>query len=313
MIETGYKPEFSLGALYQGENAAAAQNMQTQEIIQQALANIQKQASFPIEMENKQANTGYMQAMAEKMRRETNDPLKNAQAGSMNLEQFNPLLAGVLANKDDNEFNILLQDPNTPEAVKRVVGQLPIPLRRQFLESYHKNMPINKQVAGIQNTNTKANATLGAAELGYHGKIDAAAIAANAKTQAAAMAKEASAAGQNLDPKKIYGSILMKQFINGEIDQDTLANSMLLWNTAGIQAKPDPSGVSVTVDSQGKTKLTPKPTAKQPTVQDVKKPPVTPQEAAPEHTLADIRKLYPGKSDDELKAAYKKKFNKELK
>lgn len=43
MIETGYKPEFGLGALYQGMNAGTSENLQNQAVMQGALQNLMKQ------------------------------------------------------------------------------------------------------------------------------------------------------------------------------------------------------------------------------------------------------------------------------
>lgn len=47
-IETGYKPEFALGALYQGQNAADAQSQNDQELIKQFLANQHALVNNPI-------------------------------------------------------------------------------------------------------------------------------------------------------------------------------------------------------------------------------------------------------------------------
>lgn len=53
-IETGYKPEFGLGALYQGFNAANADQSAQEEIIKQFLANQQSQQMNPLEIQAKQ-------------------------------------------------------------------------------------------------------------------------------------------------------------------------------------------------------------------------------------------------------------------
>ena len=50
MIETGYKPEFGLGAVYQGFNAANADNSAELEIIKQFLANQREQAMQPLDI-----------------------------------------------------------------------------------------------------------------------------------------------------------------------------------------------------------------------------------------------------------------------
>jgi hypothetical protein len=48
-IETGYKPEFGLGALYQGFNAANADELSQQEIVKQFLANQHAQVQNPLD------------------------------------------------------------------------------------------------------------------------------------------------------------------------------------------------------------------------------------------------------------------------
>jgi hypothetical protein len=52
-IDTGYKPEFSLGALYQGQNAANADASTEEELIRQFLANQREQQVQPIDIAQK--------------------------------------------------------------------------------------------------------------------------------------------------------------------------------------------------------------------------------------------------------------------
>ena len=54
MIETGYKPEFGLGAVYQGFNAANADNSAELEIIKQFLANQREQQMQPLDIKKAQ-------------------------------------------------------------------------------------------------------------------------------------------------------------------------------------------------------------------------------------------------------------------
>lgn len=53
-IETGYKPEFALGALYQGMNAANANNSAQEEIVKQFLANQREQTMQPLDTQVRQ-------------------------------------------------------------------------------------------------------------------------------------------------------------------------------------------------------------------------------------------------------------------
>jgi len=53
MIETGYKPEFGLGALYQGFNAANADQSAQEELMKQFLANQREQSMQPLDIEHR--------------------------------------------------------------------------------------------------------------------------------------------------------------------------------------------------------------------------------------------------------------------
>ena len=46
MIETGYKPEGSLGAWYQGQNAAYAEDAQRQDALQSYISNLKKEQEY---------------------------------------------------------------------------------------------------------------------------------------------------------------------------------------------------------------------------------------------------------------------------
>lgn len=56
MIETGYKPEFGLGAVYQGFNAGNADMSAQEELIKQFLANQREQQMQPIDVQQQQQN-----------------------------------------------------------------------------------------------------------------------------------------------------------------------------------------------------------------------------------------------------------------
>lgn len=56
MIETGYKPEFGLGAVYQGFNAGNADMSAQEELIKQFLANQRERQMQPIDVQQQQQN-----------------------------------------------------------------------------------------------------------------------------------------------------------------------------------------------------------------------------------------------------------------
>ena len=53
-ISTGYKPEFTLGGLYQGYNAANAEEIDKQEMIKAYLANQREQQMQPLDVNVRQ-------------------------------------------------------------------------------------------------------------------------------------------------------------------------------------------------------------------------------------------------------------------
>jgi hypothetical protein len=56
-IDTGYKPEFALGALYQGQNAANANMSAEEELIKQFLANQREQQMQPLDVNIRQTES----------------------------------------------------------------------------------------------------------------------------------------------------------------------------------------------------------------------------------------------------------------
>lgn len=90
-IETGYKPEFALGALYQGMNAANANNMAEEEILQKFLANQREQSIQPLDI--KQAELRNQASVFDNMVKE----LSGAQAQQQNNK---PMLQNFALGKD---------------------------------------------------------------------------------------------------------------------------------------------------------------------------------------------------------------------
>ena len=83
MIETGYKPEFGLGAVYQGFNAANAEQGAELELIKQFLANQREQSMQPMDVNIKQTESDYatMKRAADYM-----DAAKRGYIGQMNSQ-----------------------------------------------------------------------------------------------------------------------------------------------------------------------------------------------------------------------------------
>ena len=83
MIETGYKPEFGLGAVYQGFNAANTEQGAELELIKQFLANQREQSMQPMDVNIKQTESDYatMKRAADYM-----DAAKRGYIGQMNSQ-----------------------------------------------------------------------------------------------------------------------------------------------------------------------------------------------------------------------------------
>ena len=108
MIETGYKPEFGLGAVYQGFNAANADNSAELEIIKQFLANQREQQMQPLDVKKAQlTNDGMV----------FDNMVKNLQGAQANIQNTPKQLqlfaqdkeAGYNKNIRQDEVDSLLQ------------------------------------------------------------------------------------------------------------------------------------------------------------------------------------------------------------
>lgn len=139
-IETGYKPEFGLGALYQGFNAANADQMSEQDILKAFLANQREQQQQPLDMLIKQWDAAHSQD-------KLNSPdYRNATLqgyiGQMNSQSAAGNLAQqTLANKilsENQELsnkarqgNLLEQFQNEQMNPTQQQGQIGFPIQQQ--------------------------------------------------------------------------------------------------------------------------------------------------------------------------------------
>lgn len=127
--------------------------------------------------------------------------------------------------------------------------------------------------------------------------------------------------GHLADPWKIYGAAgALRILAEASGDTEAAARLALIEENAGakVQAmkdqgqKPDPV---VTKTPEGRTTIEQRPASQRgtpyPGVGEAPKPQV-PVAQAPPSTLADLKKMYPNKTDAELKDAYKRKYNKDI-
>ena len=93
-IETGYKPEFALGALYAGQNAANAQDFNNEELSKLFLANQREQQMQPLDIQKAQWDAA--SAMDKYNNPEYRDAMIRGAIGTANTQEVNGNTAKVL-------------------------------------------------------------------------------------------------------------------------------------------------------------------------------------------------------------------------
>lgn len=117
-INTGYRPEFGLGALYQGFNAGNADQMAQEELIKQFLANQRSQQMNPIDVSQAQQN---LDSTAYKTRPEYQDAMTNTQVGqSRSSLAAGDLAQGLLPFKQKAEQGALVNSANTQDKLNQL-------------------------------------------------------------------------------------------------------------------------------------------------------------------------------------------------
>lgn len=101
MIETGYKPEFGLGAVYQGFNAANADMSAEEELVKQFLANQREQQMQPLDM--KKANLTNEGMVFDNMK-------KNLEGNQALVQNTVPMLRKFRENKEAEYNKNIRQD-----------------------------------------------------------------------------------------------------------------------------------------------------------------------------------------------------------
>lgn len=129
-IDTGYKPEFSLGALYQGMNAANADMSAQEELIRQFLANQRETAMHPLDVGIKQfeankANVQNTPEMLAKFGKSTeagyNKAIREDELQSL-THNFKVKQAPVDAQRDLDYSEIDSEIANIQDTLRRGVG-----------------------------------------------------------------------------------------------------------------------------------------------------------------------------------------------
>lgn len=129
-IETGYKPEFALGGLYAGMNAANAQSNNELELIRQFLANERAKQEIPLDMQQKSLQN---QGMGFDM--------SGKQLGAMQAQaQMDPAMIQRFAQSKDAGSEQAIRKNRTEGLLQPFVEQqLPIEQQRKTRELQMQN------------------------------------------------------------------------------------------------------------------------------------------------------------------------------
>jgi hypothetical protein len=135
-ITTGYTPEFALGALYQGFNAANADSLGEEELLKAFLANQREQQSQPLDQTIKTWEAAHAQ-----------DKLSNPEYRQKMLEgyigQMNSQIAAGKKAMETNDSDI--EATNQENKNKQIYGNLLERFRNEQMSPYQEPTPILRQ------------------------------------------------------------------------------------------------------------------------------------------------------------------------
>ena len=308
MIETGYRPEFALGALYQGLNAANADQESQQDILKKFLANQREQALMPTDVE--QAKQNLLASMYK------SDP--RYQKGMTDMIEGQGL-SNLVAGQNASVLQPFTQEARKAELVQegsknRLFGNM-----YQGLEQQHNKelQPDQREAAGqgaffLADSLAQVDPKFMQQKALLEQRGDQAMDLLD--TKLAANEKLAALKGQAVKGSKTaqeaYVKYLDGLLASGQISSDTYAKEIAEFQNALNSAKIQP-GPELNLNNPQLGKVfQPKPQQPQVT------PPVVGQPAQPDKTpmtMEKLRGLYPGIPDDKLRKAYKDKFGEELK
>lgn len=244
-IETGYKPEFALGALYQGQNAANAQAQNDEELIRKFLANQHSIQNDPIIEAKNREELDPLRYQSTLARFKMNDPSYipaqiSGQIGQMQTQEAAGKTASALqpfkqaadqaqleTDKNKQEVLYTMQDIDKQLAAGGSIdenGQVNTftPMQRMFMQN--KRAELTEQLkstpefaAKKELSDDKIEAQLEAQRIRSQGAIDA------------AEAKAAQAQEKALSDKQLYARALM--IVAGTIpatEQEKIAAAAIL-------------------------------------------------------------------------------------
>lgn len=252
MIETGYKPEFGLGALYQGFNAANADQSAQEEILKQFLANQHAQVQNPLDEQTTAQNLlanhyktepEYQTGMRDMI---SGQGMSNLTSGQ-NAVALQPFKQKADQREAENQFRLADQQ-NGIYQLDDMIGTEQNPITRMALMKERERLTRNLK---------ETPKFMGQRELGETRTDSAEYIAELRAQQQAEIARwKASQSGSENkdDAEKAYVRSLKQQYANGNITLEQLQAALVDVQNKKF-AKPEQQGIKPIVTPDGSINL----------------------------------------------------------
>ena len=157
-IDTGYKPEFALGALYAGENAAYNTAMQDEEILQKFLANQREQTMLPLDRDiktfeaakaNAQNTPELLKAFTESTKAGYNKNIREDEIGNI-LHPFRKQQAPLQGQRDLDYAQVDAEIAKMQDYLRSGISDNGLPLSPELRDDL--NIRLNELTARRGNT-----------------------------------------------------------------------------------------------------------------------------------------------------------------
>lgn len=247
MIETGYKPEGALGALYQGFNAGNADQGAELELIKQFLANQHAQVQNPLDEQTTAQNllASHYKTSPEYQQGMTNtiegQGLSSLTAGQ-NAQMLQPFKQRVDQREAQNQFKVADQR-NQIYQIDDLIQTEQNPLQR---------MALMKERDRITRNLRETPEFTGKRELRETGTDSAEYIAELRAAQARQLAAEKAARGPENkdDAEKAYVRLLKQQYADGAMSLEQLQAALVDVQNKKF-AKPEQQGIKPVMTPEG--------------------------------------------------------------
>jgi len=327
MIETGYKPEFGLGAVYQGFNAGNADMSAQEELIKQFLANQREQQMQPLDVQGKVFANMQQDLLAQQSQAQNNPAMLQSfvdskQAGYDKAVRENELgkatqpydlaaapLLGQRKVADADVSNRIVQLETQIAATQNPLERMALTKQRNELVGTHGYTP--EHWGAIDKENVKGG-------WDYDKAIDVANINASATRDAANV--RGAGAGGSVAAKLAMDTTKEINVLEAQLTKLGTKEGEQAFNEQFLKVPPEQrQQMYQQMVADVKNKLTQARANRDHYVvqSGITLPQQSTQQPAqpntPTQTLAEVRALYPGVADDKLKAAYKQKHGVDLK